>query len=255
MNLVRVNATILKVDQAVALLDFAWGEAPMLKRLVHACLVREALEREPVSPSDADLQRALDGFRRTHRLYKAADMHRWMEQRGLTQEKLEGLVAELAQLAALRDRVTAGRVDDYFAAHRTDFDTVSVSQFAVADADRARRIADEIRSGALDFYAAAEGISWKRGRLPSLFVTLRRGQAPPELIAALAAEPGAVVGPVRRGEAYVISRVLSNTPARLDAPTRAAVQDVLLETWLEDRRADSTVEWYWGPADAASGRN
>ena len=36
MNLVRVNATDPEVDQAVALLDFIWDDAPMLKRLVDA---------------------------------------------------------------------------------------------------------------------------------------------------------------------------------------------------------------------------
>jgi len=255
MNLVRVNATVLKVDQAVALLDFAWGEAPLLKRLVHAALVREALERDPVTLSDDDRQRALDGFRRVHRLHRAADMRRWMKQRGVTQEKLEGLVTELAQIAALRDRVTADQVDEYFAAHRADFDAVSVAQFIVAGADEARRIADEIRRGGVDFYAAAErSVTAGRSVGSDFFATVRRGKAPPELIAAFAAEPGTVVGPVPRDDGYVILRVLSHMTARPDGPTRAAVQDVLFEKWLEERCAASTVEWYWGPADAASER-
>ena len=112
-------------------------------------------------------------------------MHRWMDERGLTQEKLEGLVAEMAQLAALRNRVTAGRVDEYFAAHRTEFDTVSFAQFAVADVERARRIADEIREGTIDFYAAAEQIFREGGPTAGdLFVTVRRGKVSAELAAA-----------------------------------------------------------------------
>jgi putative peptide maturation system protein len=256
MNLVRVNATVLKVDQAVALLDFAWGDAPMLKRLVHAAIVREALERDPVTVSDADMQRALDGFRRVHRLVKAADMRRWMAERGLTQEKLEGLVAEMAQLAALRGRVTAGRVEEYFAAHRADFDAASVAQFAVPDAEQAQRIVDEIRAGTVDFYSAAERSFLDGGPTAGdLFATVRRGKVSAELAAALDAEPGDVVGPLRRGDAHVIVRVLSKTPARLDGPARAAVQDALFEAWLEERRAAAAIEWYWGPADDATGRS
>ena len=254
-NLVRVNATVLKVDQAVALLDFAWGEAPLLKRLVHAAIVREALERDPVTVTDEDMQRAVDGFRRAHRLYRAADMRRWMAERGLTQEKLEGLVAEMAQLAALRGRVAAGREEEYFAAHRTDFDTVSVAQFAVADGEQARRIADDIRTGAMDFYAAAEQCFRDGGPTSGdLFATVRRGKVSAELATALDAEPGAVVGPIQRGGGYVIVRVLSKAPAQLDGPTRAAVQDALFEVWLEERRAAAAIEWYWGPADDSTGR-
>ena len=254
-NLLRVNATVLKVDQAVALLDFAWGDPAMLKRLVHAAIVREALERDPVTVTDEDMQRALDGFRWLHRLYKAADMRRWMAERGLTQEKLEGLIAEMAQLAALRNRVTAGRVEDHFAGHQADFDIVSFAQFAVTEAEQARRIADEIREGTIDFYAAAER-SFRDGgpTAGDLFVTLRRGKLSAELAAAVDAEPGAIVGPIPRGDSHVIVRVLSKTPARLDGPTRAAVQDALFEQWLEERRAASAIEWYWGPADDATSR-
>lgn len=247
MNLVRVNATVLKVDQAVALLDFVWDDAPMLKRLVHAALIREALDRDPVSPTDADLQRALDGFRRAHRLYKAADMRRWMEQRGLTQEKLECLVGELADMAALRERETAGRVDDYFAAHRADFDAVSVARFAVADGATAQRVREQIEYG-VDFYAAAEGCFLAGGPAGGMFATLRRHQAPPELGIVFSAAPGTVLGPVREGDGYALVRVLSHAPARLDAPTRAAIQDLLFDEWLEERRRAASIEWYWGPA-------
>lgn len=250
MNLVRVNATVLKVDQAVALLDFAWGDSAMLKRLVHAAIVREALERDPVTVTDRDMQRALDGFRRVHRLFKAADMRRWMDERGLTQEKLEGLVAEMAQLAALRNRVTAGRVEDYFTAHRAEFDTVSFAQFAVVDGQQARQLADDIRSGETDFYVAAERSFQDGGPTAGdLFATVRRGKVSAELAAALDAEPGEIVGPLRQGDSYVIVRVLSKTPAQLDGPTRAAVEDALFQAWLEERRAESAIEWYWGPAD------
>jgi putative peptide maturation system protein len=249
MNLVRVNATVLKVDQAVALLDFIWDEAPMLKRLLHAALIREALDQDPVALTDEQFQRTLDAFRRTHRLYKAAEMHRWMEQRNLTQEKLECLVAELAEVAALRDRVTAGRVEEYFAAHRSDFDSVALAQFAVADANRAFRIAEQVRGGTVDFYLAAEHCFLaERPAAGVVLTSVRRGQAPPDLNDAFTAAPGAVLGPFHRDHGNVIVRVLSRTPACLDEPTRATIQELIFEEWLEERRRAATIEWYWGPA-------
>ena len=64
-----------------------------------------------------------------------------------------------------------------------------------------------------------------------------------------------MVGPIPRGDSFVIVRVLSKTPARLDGPTRTAVQDALFEEWLEQRRSNAAIEWYWGPADDATGRS
>ncbi len=172
-------------------------------------------------------------------------MRHWMDRRGLTQEKLECFVTELAEIAALRDRVTAGQVESYFAAHRCEFDTVSLAQFAVADADRALGIADQIRSGLTDFYSAAEQ-SFQAGASTTVFTTMRYGQAPPELQAAFTAMPGVVLGPIVREEGCVIVRVLAHAPAQLDEQTRAVIKDLLFDEWLEKRRQSSTIEWYWG---------
>src|SRR5262245_52676270 len=43
MDLVRVNAKVLNVRQAIVFLDFIWNEAPILTRLVNACLIQEPL--------------------------------------------------------------------------------------------------------------------------------------------------------------------------------------------------------------------
>src|SRR5207247_7550669 len=77
-DLVRVNDTVLQVDQAIACLDFIWGEWPLVKRLVDTCLIQEALQKDPIDLSDAQLQQAMDGFRRAHQLYTAEDPFRWM---------------------------------------------------------------------------------------------------------------------------------------------------------------------------------
>jgi putative peptide maturation system protein len=247
MDLVRVNATVLKVDQAVALLDFIWDDTPMLKRLVDAGLIREALDQDPVPPSDEDLQRALDQFRRLHGLFRAADMRRWMEQRCLTQEKLESHLTELAEIEALRDRITAGKVETYFESHRSEFDTLSLAQFTVTDAGQAQRISEQIRTGAMDFYAAAERTFLAAGAAGGLFRTVRRGQASEGFGAAFDATPGGLLGPIRTDDGYAIVRVLAQTPACLDRATRIAIKELVFNDLLDARRRAATIEWYWGP--------
>ena len=169
------------------------------------------------------------------------------------EEKLECLMVEHAQIAALRDRVTAGRVEEYFESHRADFDSVSVAQFAVSDPGEATRIAEQIRCGAVDFDDAAERCFLTGHAVPiEHFVVIRRGQASPELVPAFAAEPYSVLGPIRASETCKIVRVLSRTPSSLDGPTHSMIQDKLFEIWLEDRREKSAIEWYWGKSDSPS---
>jgi putative peptide maturation system protein len=251
-DLVRVNNTVLRVDQAVACLDFIWGQAPILNRLVNLCLIREALDQDPVQLSAAELQQALDAFRRVHQLHKVADTCSWMERRGLTQERLECLVAGAARTAKLRDRVAAGRVEGYFERHRPDFDTACIARIEFPDGASAHRTAEKVRTGGVDFYEAAQRRFLAGAERPdqpptALFAVLQRRQAPAELGAAVfAAKPGDVQGPVPTGEGYTLVRMLSLTSARLDALTHLAIKDILFEEWLEERRQAAQVEWYWG---------
>lgn len=137
-ELVRVNANILPVDTAMACLDFIWDEAPIIERLVNLCVIQEELEREPIELSDAELQDAMNKFRAAKKLFKAEDTLRWLERHGMSQEKLERYVTENAMVPKLRDRIAAGRVDEYFHQHSKDFDTAWVARIEVANESEAR---------------------------------------------------------------------------------------------------------------------
>ncbi len=251
-DLVRVNNTILKVDQAIACLDFIWDEARIIDRLVNVCLIQEALADDPIELSDEELQLAMDGFRRAHRLYSATDTYRWLEQRGMTHAQLEGLVADEATVAKLRDRVTANQVEAYFAAHRANFDTASIARLYCSDQEHSQRTYTQICGGELDFYAAAERhflASTEHAEPPTsmVFVTVQRGQASTAADEAIfAATPGDVLSPLRVEDGYAIVRVLSFAPACLNQQTHNAIKKLLFDTWLADRRRAATIEWNWG---------
>jgi len=250
-DLVRVNNTTLKVEQAIACLDFIWDEARIINRLLNVCLIQEVLDKDPIDLSDTELQLAMDGFRRAHKLYKPEDTYLWMEQHGMTQEQLEHCVADEAIVAKLRDRITADRVEDYFAEHRADFNTAFIAQVQFSDAESAHRTYEQVQSGEVDFYEAAQcrflSAGECSGHPPSdIFAVVQRGQVPTELGAAVfAAASGEVMGPIRTEAGYAIVRVLSVTPARLDERTRNAIKKMLFEEWLAERRQTATIEWYW----------
>jgi putative peptide maturation system protein len=250
-ELVRVNGTVLRVAQAVACLEFIWGVAPITRRLVDVCLVQEALAEAPQPISAAELQTALDDFRRAHALHGAEETARWMERQGLTHDRLERHVAEQVCVAKLRDRIAAGRIEEYFERHRAEFDVAHAARIPFPSEESAARAVRQIRGGRLEFYQAAE--EWFLSQRPSttrprdLFVAVRRGQLSPEGASAVfEARPGTVVGPVRNGAGYSVVRVLSIAPARLDEPTRAEITTLLFEEWLAQRREAAAIEWYWG---------
>jgi putative peptide maturation system protein len=253
-HLVRVNATLLKVEHAIALMDFIWDQAPLVKQLVNACLIREELDREPIDLTDAELQEAMNKFRAARKLFKAEDTARWLDQHGMSQEALEQYIADDAIMAKLRDRIAGDRVDEYFRRNERDFDGVRVARLQFIHEGRAREMADDIGRGRFDFFAAAERCftdSAERGAPagPNLFALIERRKAAPPLREPLfAAASGQIVGPVPVDDSYALFKVLAKVPARLDARTRAAIKDVLFEEWLAERRRTARIEWNWGNA-------
>lgn len=253
-DLVRVNNTLLSVDQAIAHLDFIWENVPVLNGLVNHCLIQAALDEEPVSVSDEDVQRALDAFRRAKKLYTAEDTRRWMERRGMTHEMLERHVAEAARIAKLRERVAAGRVEQYFEAHRADYDLVLVARLEFPGEEQARRAGAQIQNGTIDFYEAAQRLflaKAERGGTgeTALFASLPRGELLTEWEPVFVTSPGKVVGPLpMNGGRYALVQVLSVVPARLDDSTRDAVMRDLFDEWLAEQRRTARIEWNWGDA-------
>jgi putative peptide maturation system protein len=251
---VRVNATVLKVDQAIALLDFIWDEAPIIERLVNLCLIQEELAREPIALSDAELQEAMDNFRSAKKLFKAQDTLDWLERHGMSHEMLERYVADNAIAARLRDRVAGDRVEPYFWQHAGDFDTGRVARLEVAEESKARELAEQISAGRLDFFAAAERSfveAAERGAPPKadLFAAIERRQAAPAIREQLfAAAPGQLIGPVAVEAGHALMRVLAIVPARLDGRRRAAIKNILFDEWLAERRQAARIQWCWGNA-------
>jgi putative peptide maturation system protein len=255
-NLARVNGGVVTVDQAIAQLDFIWDEVPLVRRLVNTCLIQEVLKREPIAVDDADLQQAMDSFRRARGLFTAEDTHHWLADKALSAEKLEQLLMDQATLRKLRARVAAGRVEEYFLANRDELAEVGLLLLDFPDEGRALAALDELRRGetfvAVAERALVEAVS--RGEQAPVIesLVLRRREAVTfELPIAVA--PGDVLGPVpgKRGAALV--QVVAVQPACLDKRTRQAVEQVLFEDWLAERRKAARIEWYWGNASQVVG--
>ncbi|MER7004588.1 TIGR04500 family putative peptide maturation system protein [Dactylosporangium sp. NPDC000555] len=235
MLLVRVNGVELEVADAIGFLDVLWREAPLRDRLVDTCLVREVLDAGGEELDDAALQDAADAFRRARGLLTAEATREWMRRERLSDRQFEDLVVHQAQVARLRERVTAGRVDAELTADSHRYDQLRLVRVEHPDAAAAARLArlteapDLLAAAAADFAAGS-------GPAPAL-VTVTRADLGPELAEAVAGN-----GPVPLGDRFLVASVLGVRPA-----TREAVSRRLFADWLAERRAEARIEWNWGP--------
>lgn len=252
-DLLRVNGYVLKVDEAIAFLDFVWDEAPIAKQLINQCIIREELARESIDLSDDELQIAVDQFRIAKHHHTAEDTLRWLDENGLTHESFERIVADGCLIDKLRTHVTGQHVEETFRQRRHDFDCVRVASIKFADQQTAVLIAEQIRNQAMDFYSAAESLYAQSNANSSvsvsLFTTIQRHQLATHLSEQFfTASPGQLVGPIPTQHGFELLRVLSLEPAQLDTRLRTEIEHILFDEWLEQRRQDSRIEWCWGNA-------
>lgn len=253
-DLVRVNGQVMTFQQAVACIELTSRRRAIARRLIDICLVSEAARRERITVDDAELQEELDAFRRAHGLLTIEQTQRWMEENGIDQGQLEARVISYAASKKLRDQIVAGREEQYFAEHRSDFDEVWVARIDTSTSEEAESIAASLRSGEIDFFAAAGRQFMRqtdRHQQPLFVSARRRDLAPPVADLLFASQPGSTIGPVVIDGVYSLFHLMRRREAKLDTPTRASIRNVLFQAWLEERRRTARVEWNWGRAQDA----
>ncbi len=257
-HLLRVNATLMKVDQGIACLDQYLEDTAVMVRLINACIIEEELNSNPVSISNDELQTALDAFRRKRKLYHADHTQQWLKDRGITHQQLERWVADEVAVAKLRERICGDRIEAYFEQHRAGFESVGLARIDFPKGGDAVAVSQDVIHGRRSFFEVAcqsylYGAETSTITNRELFVTLRRAEMPIQLAdACFRATPREVVGPIEWNGVYSVYQVLWLREARLDERTRATIERQLFEEWLSSRRASSKIEWYWGNQNTLS---
>jgi putative peptide maturation system protein len=256
-DLLRVNGTTLRIQQAIACLDFVWERDDLLDHLVNVCLVEEEIaSREPFLVSDTDLQARLDEFRRTRGLFTVAATHEWLAQRGISHHQLERRLADTLRVELLADRVVGTRVEEYLKAHMPElgiFPVMLASARLQEDLQELKRWATSPAS----WIAWAVAPSGNSREVCSYRIDAF--DASPALVA-LAPDDvpvGAVSQVFPHRDAHALACKLG--PIELHEPSpqlTRRVRDRLFADWLAERRKYADVEWYWGSRNStASPRN
>jgi peptidylprolyl isomerase len=206
-------------------------------------LLREALTRQylldqaaqaGLSVASQELQAAADAFRRRRGLNTAAEANAWLAGQRLSILDLEDALEGDLLLGKLKDRVTADRLADHFAANGRGYDRASLRQIVVAREDLARELLAQVRDEGHDFAELARRHS--RDGSSGAILSVRRRQLPAAVAdQVFAAEPGELVGPVSTPLGFQLLLIEEIQPAALDGPTAALIREELFAGWVQER--------------------
>ncbi|HEY5808109.1 MAG TPA: TIGR04500 family putative peptide maturation system protein [Povalibacter sp.] len=247
-ELLRVNEVTMAVEQAIAQLDLLWEKTALMQRLIDSCIVEGELQRRDIQISTADIQAAFDGMRRRRGLYTAAAMQAWLDNSGVSRAALEDTASKLARTAKLRDVIAGPQVNDYFDAHRAQFDEIKLAVLEVRSETDAERVAQSIRAGGVTLVDAAQTLFLEdmSGRTRLSFQQDARHTLATEFAGV---EPAmGTVHVCARDNTFLVVQVLAIHAAQLSPLTTQRVKAKLFQDWLTEQRRAARIEWFWGEA-------
>ena len=237
-----VDGESVTVQEALRLLRMEGQSRPdLIDQLVEQKILLRAVNQAEIDVEDTALQDAADRFRRARGLLAAADMERWLQEAGLTVLQFQTLLGITVKIRHLKQRLASDHVAA-FEAQRERYDRLCV--FEVEGLDEAAAARLKARAAELGLPGAACA-SAREGANPALRGTLatRFALEFPEPVRD--AVPGVVLGPFERGGRLVLAEIVLRRPAELDAETRAALHDAMVQGWLDRQREAAAIEWHW----------
>jgi putative peptide maturation system protein len=223
-----------------AITSFHWmsRENPGYKaRLEEDAIVCHRLESQRYVVTDDALQQAVDDFRHVHGLEDEAAMRAWLAEMGMTEDRFFSLVHGAVEARLVRDDVTQGRVEPYFAAHQASFDRTVVARVECGDDAAADAIVALARSRGLGALSASELAALPVRRLAVERVFARALPGPLR-----DAAPGATH--VEGGRRPNVFQVLERIPARPDEETLFEARDAVFGEWVAAERERVGVRWF-----------
>jgi putative peptide maturation system protein len=238
---VTVNGASTSIQSALLYLSARLRRRPDLMRdLVDRSLIFAAIGETPPEVADAELEAAVDAFRRGQGLFSGEAMQRWLDDMQLTMETLEQLVAQSIQLEKFKDATVAAQVRPYFAAHRRNFDRLTVVRLDGMTHAPAQRVAKAWRRSKVCPVFSDRGRfpDASSGRVDRLFAC--------DLPAEFGGKPvGSVIGPVPSAGKFSVGQIVRVEAARFDKVTSERIRSLLFESWLADRRSKAAIQWHW----------
>ncbi len=225
----------LKIDDKMG---FLWDA-------LKGILISQFAEREGISASDGELQKALNTFRQDKGLHKKLETEDWLKQKEMTIEDLETHLERIIVTDKLKEKITADKVNQYFAENRLSFDTAKLSHIVVEKEGIAHEIFSQITEDEADFSALARKYSVDNDSKDAggyIGFVNRKAISSAMETAVFGAGDGDVVGPVKTDLGYHIIRVEKIQIGEIDDNTRSAIKDELFSSWLEEETRNAGID-------------
>jgi hypothetical protein len=207
--------------------------------------MEQAAEELGLTIEAAQLQAAMNQYRRARSLYSTADTEKHLSQYGCTVDDFADAMERWCIEQTLRQRFSVAPAEQHFRQHVTEYDCAVLSELVVSDENLARELALQIAEEGADFNELVLKFSTAPSRtvLGLLGEVRRDAMRAPEAAAIFSAGSGEVVGPFPLNRSFRLLRVHETRRGQLTDSILAEIAQRLWHDWLARRMKASSPEF------------
>lgn len=245
--LCEVNGAELDLKEALmrisALTD---PKANFLQNCIEEILIRDYAAANGIANSDEELQVAADELRYQRRLELKENLQQWMK----TNYQTSSSLVDTVDFHLLRNKtgsdVPPEQVQEYFAAHKQDFDEVELYTILVDSLQKASELYTKITQGE-SFYLLALEHSLDEGsnKFMGYLGKVQRRYCPPEIQEQVFnASLGEVLPPLQTKQGYQLYKITGILPATFDG-CKSNIEYEIVGGVLEGLKNEAEIVFPW----------
>ncbi len=246
-TVLTIDGEQLTAEDIITFLKFSNEFEEIAEKIIEYKLLVQAGKKHDLSPSPVELQEVADNFRRVSGLHRAKDTQEWLEGMKVSVDDFESFLTELViKNKMLSDITSEQNIQEYFAKHSPDFDTVDIQHILVESEAKANEIKALLDDDPEMFneLVVEQSIDEETKYLQGRMTHIRRGTLPPEQEAKIFnGSVGDIIGPLQLGDEEFYEIILINAihSATMNEEVEAEVGTAVRAEWLAERMKDATV--------------
>lgn len=229
----------LSLAQALRYLQMSGKLQSFVTEISRQYVLEKELETQETSALDAEkLQKSIADFRAQNNLNDPQKFQQWLDANGMNYGMLEGQIVNGFKMLQLKNSLTEGKVESYFAERQPFLDSVILSRIVVQDKELADSIHRKIVAEGGNFEDLVKEFSITNDRnLKGLIGPVSIGTLPEEVKTAMeGANPGQIMGPFNIDGYWCVFRFEEFQPADLENPNvKRRLENEMFDRWLAEK--------------------
>ena len=247
-TLLTINNQPLSLEQSLSHLRTAGKLHTVLTEIAQQYLLEEEVQAWAIPEAEPEtVEQFILEFRLQQQLTTPESFQNWLSINGISYADFKHQIAFRIKQENLKEKVTAPKVQEYFAKNKEALDRVVLSRIVVDHPEVAQDLKEQVELQGADFTQLAKKHSMVDDAVVGgVMGPIIRSQMP-EIIrkATENAQPGQIVGPIKIEGRYCLLKVEQLLPASLEGSLKRDLENHLFEEWLKEQVQSMNVQLNW----------